>query len=92
MVEALVQGLKGGGNNGGYILRMCSGHSLVASYSSPNFFSSHFGGLQSLVLFFLFEYTNLSFIKTLQITLIGQAQKVSLSLWLEFWNLSVGRT
>ena len=38
MVEALVQGLKGGGDNGGYILEMCSGHPLVASYFGPNFF------------------------------------------------------
>ena len=49
MVEALVQGLEGGGDNGGYILEMCSGHSLVASYSGPNCFSSHFGALESLV-------------------------------------------
>ena len=45
MVEALILGLEGGGDNGGYILGMCSGHSLVASYSSSNFFSSHFGTL-----------------------------------------------
>ena len=38
MVETLVQGLEGVGDNGGYILKMCSGHSLVASYCSPNFF------------------------------------------------------
>ena len=40
---------------------MCIGHSLVASYSDPNFFSSLFGGLENLVLSFLFEYTNWSF-------------------------------
>ena len=38
MVEALVYGLEGGGDKSGYILGMCSDHSLVASYSSPNFF------------------------------------------------------
>ena len=43
MVDALIYGLEGGGDNGGYILWMCDGHSLVASYSNPNFFSSHFG-------------------------------------------------
>ena len=61
MVEALVQGLEGGGDNGGYIFGTCSGHSLIASYSGPNFFSSHFGALESLVLSFLIEYTNWSF-------------------------------
>ena len=61
MVEALVQGLEGGGDNGGYILGMCSGHSLVASYSGPIFYWSHFGSLERLVLSFLFEYTNWSF-------------------------------
>ena len=61
MVEVLVRGLEGGGDNGGYILEMCSGHSLVALYFGPNFFSSHFGALESLVLSFLFEYTNWSF-------------------------------
>ena len=40
--ESLVGGLKGGRNNSGYILRMYSGHSLVASYSSPNFFGLFF--------------------------------------------------
>ena len=34
MVEALVRGLEGGGDNGGYILEMYSGHSLIASYSN----------------------------------------------------------
>ena len=29
-------GKEGGGDNGGYILGMCSGLSLVASYSSPH--------------------------------------------------------
>ena len=48
-------------DNGGYILEMCSGHSLIALYSGPNFFLSHFGGLESLVLSFFFEYTNSSF-------------------------------
>ena len=43
MVEALVCGLEGGEDYEGYILGMCSGHSLVASYSSPNFFPSPFG-------------------------------------------------
>ena len=40
MVEALVCRLEDGRDNGGYILGMCmcNGHSLVASYSSPNFF------------------------------------------------------
>ena len=38
MVEALVCGLKGGGNKSGYILEMCSDHSLVASYSGSKFF------------------------------------------------------
>ena len=38
-----------------------SNHSLVASYSSPNFFSSRFGAQKSLVLSFVFEYTNWSF-------------------------------
>ena len=52
---------KGGGDNDGYILEMCSGHSLVALYSAPNVFLSHFGALESLVLSFLFEYTNWSF-------------------------------
>ena len=40
MVEALVCGLKGGGDKSGYIPRMCNDHSLVASYSGPNFSSS----------------------------------------------------
>ena len=53
--------VEGNGDNGGYILGMYNGHSLIASYSSPNFFSSYFGGLESLVLSFLFEYTNQSF-------------------------------
>ena len=44
----------------GYILEMCSGLSLVASYSGPNFSSSLFGGLESLVLSFLFEHTKWS--------------------------------
>ena len=61
MVEALVQGLEGGGDNGGYILEMYSGHSLDVSYSGSNFFSSHFEALDSLVLSFLFEYVNWSF-------------------------------
>ena len=43
MVEALVCGLEGGGDKSDYIPGMCSDHSLVASYSSPNFFSSPFG-------------------------------------------------
>ena len=34
---------------------------LVALYSSLNFFWSYFGGLERLVLSFLFEYTNWSF-------------------------------
>ena len=58
MVKALVCGLEGGGDNSGYILRMCNGYSLVASYSSPNYFSSLFRGLESLIVFFHFEYTN----------------------------------
>ena len=61
MVEALVQGLEGGGDNGGYILGTCSGHSLIASYSSPKTFLSHFGALESLVLSFFIEYTIWSF-------------------------------
>ena len=52
MVEALVLGLEGGGDNGGYICGMYSDHLLVASHSSPNFFSIHFGCLESLVLSF----------------------------------------
>ena len=39
---------------------MCSGHLLVASYSGPNFFLPRFDALMSLVLTFLFEYTNWS--------------------------------
>ena len=35
--------VEGGRDNGGYILGMCNGHSLIASYSSPNFFSSLLG-------------------------------------------------
>ena len=58
MLEALVQGLKGSGDNGGFIFRMCSGHSLAASYFGSKKNSSHFGALESLVLSFLFEYTN----------------------------------
>ena len=61
MVEALVQGLEGGGDNGGYIPGMCIGHSLVVSHFGPNYFSFHFGHLESLVLSFLFMYTNWSF-------------------------------
>ena len=53
MVEALIQGLEGGRDNGDYILGMCSGHSLVASYSSPKNLS-HFGALKILVLSFFF--------------------------------------
>ena len=60
-MEALIRGLKGGGDNGSYIPEMYNGHSLVASYSGANFFWSHFGLLESLVLSFLFEYTNWSF-------------------------------
>ena len=30
--------LEGGGDNNGYILKMCNGHSLVALYSSPKKF------------------------------------------------------
>ena len=43
MVEALVRGLEGGGDNGGYIPEMCGDLSLVASHFGPNFFWSHFG-------------------------------------------------
>ena len=57
-VEALVQRLEGGGDNGGYILGMYSGHSLVASYTGPNFFLTHSRGLENLVLSSHFEYTN----------------------------------
>ena len=60
MVRASVQELEGGGNNGSYILGMCSDHSLVASYSSPNFFMQLFEGLESLVPSFLSEDTNWS--------------------------------
>ena len=43
MVEALVCKLEGGGDKSGYIPGTCSDHSLVASYSGPNFFPSPFG-------------------------------------------------
>ena len=62
MVEALVRGLEGGGDNGGYIPKMCSDHSLVASHFGPNFFWSHFGRLESLVLSFLFVVNKLEFL------------------------------
>ena len=52
--------MEGGKDHGGYILKMYSGHSLVASYSSL-IFLSHIGGLESLVLSFCSEYTNKSF-------------------------------
>ena len=42
MVEALIRRLGGGGDKGGYILGMCTSHSLVALYSGPKFFLSHF--------------------------------------------------
>ena len=58
MVKALIRGLEGGQDNGGYILEMCSSHSLVALYSGPNFFSFHFGALEILLLSFFFEYMN----------------------------------
>ena len=61
MVEASVRGLEGGGDNGGYIPRMCSELSLVASPFGPTFFSIYFGCLENLVLSFLFEYINWSF-------------------------------
>ena len=54
--------------NGGYILGMCSGHSLVASYFGPNFFPSHFVALESLVLSLFFGYTNWSFYSDFTIT------------------------
>ena len=38
MVEALVQGLEGDGDNGDYISEMCSDLLLVASHSSPIYF------------------------------------------------------
>ena len=41
--RALVCGLEGGRDKSSYIPGMCSDHSLVASYSGPNFFSSPFG-------------------------------------------------
>ena len=52
MIEALVLGLEGGGDNGGYILGMCSGHPLVASYSSPNFFSLSLWSLKKFSIVF----------------------------------------
>ena len=61
MVQVLVCELDGGGDNGGYILKMCTGHSLVASYSGPKKNSSFFKDLESLVLSFLFEHTNWGF-------------------------------
>ena len=39
LVEALIYGLEGGGDNGGQILRMCTCHLLVASYSGPKIFA-----------------------------------------------------
>ena len=64
MVEALVQKLEGDGDNGGYIPKMCSDLSLVASHFGPNFFCFILD-IRSLVLSFLFEYTNWSFGETL---------------------------
>ena len=61
MVEALVCGLEGGGEKSGYILGMCSDHSLVASYSGPNFFFVSFWCIKQFGAHFLFEYTNGSF-------------------------------
>ena len=43
VVEALVQGLEGGGDNGGSIPGMCNDLLLVTSHFDPNFFLSHFG-------------------------------------------------
>ena len=43
MVEALVCRLEGGGDNGGYILGVCNGHSFVASYSGLKKNLSRFG-------------------------------------------------
>ena len=39
---------------------MCSDHSLVASYSDPKKISPRFGAYKSLMLTFLFEFTNWS--------------------------------
>ena len=38
MVEALIRGLEGVGDNGGYIPGMCNDLLLVASHFGPNFF------------------------------------------------------
>ena len=54
MVRATVQELE----SASYIVGMCSDHSLVASYSGPNFFPHLFEGLESLGPLFLFENTN----------------------------------
>ena len=71
MVEALVRGLEGGGDNGGYILGMCSDLLLVASHSGPNFFSSHFGHLK---VWYCISSLNIQievFGETLRITLLS---------------------
>ena len=66
MVEALVRRLEGGGDNGGYILGMCSDLSLVALHSGPNFFLVSFWMLKSLVLSFQIGVLG----ETLRITLL----------------------
>ena len=38
MVEALVYRLEGGGEKSNYIPELYNDHSLIASYSGPNFF------------------------------------------------------
>ena len=50
--------VEGGGNSGGYIFGMCNGYSSVASYCDPKTNLSLFGGLESMIPSFLFEYTN----------------------------------
>ena len=64
--------LKGGGDNGGYILKMCNGHLLVASYLDPKIFLSLFGGLESLVFFFSLSIKSGVFIESLPITQLNQ--------------------
>ena len=73
MVEALVRGLEGGGDNGGYIPGMCSDHSLVASHSRAYFFFISFWTFRKFGAIFSLQVYKLEFLlRLLQITLLVQ--------------------
>ena len=70
MVEALIRGLEGGGDNGGYILGMCNDLLLDASYSDPKKNLSHFGRLKVWYYLFSLSIQTGVFDETLRITLL----------------------